>query len=377
MERKIELKKFINIRYADPITSLELNDTYLCFGSMLGFMELYIIPSEKLIKISETQDEFVSGIKLIKKDNIYNLYICIGDLKIIKYTLDQENNSNNPLSEKTEINNYINDQIHQDNCDKCLTLLNNNYLIRNLISFPKEPNDEPIEKDVKFFIKNILHESEENDFVGNYKLSNYCVPFDFDGKNYVIIDFKEKTKRIFYVYDIVLKEMKTNIEIETINNNPIKHISHLQIIKNDMIFIVQNYNICEIRKFNLELVKILNIKAQEILAFDMLYENVEEALEYSNERNVNERDIKYIVVLDIECNVILYDYKEDKSNILFNLEKTELGIDDDIKNQKFFTFGYPYYIKISEKYIAVSSDYGCILVQYLLFFYLGLNLFLF
>ena len=364
MERKIELKKFINIRYADPITSLELNDTYLCFGSMLGFMELYIIPSEKLIKISETQDEFVSGIKLIKKDNIYNLYICIGDLKIIKYTLDQENNSNNPLSEKTEINNYINDQIHQDNCDKCLTLLNNNYLIRNLISFPKEPNDEPIEKDVKFFIKNILHESEENDFVGNYKLSNYCVPFDFDGKNYVIIDFKEKTKRIFYVYDIVLKEMKTNIEIETINNNPIKHISHLQIIKNDMIFIVQNYNICEIRKFNLELVKILNIKAQEILAFDMLYENVEEALEYSNERNVNERDIKYIVILDIECNVILYDYKEDKSNILFNLEKTELGIDDDIKNQKFFTFGYPYYIKISEKYIAVSSDYGCVLVQY-------------
>ena len=158
--------------------------------------------------------------------------------------------------------------------------------------------------------------------------------------------------------------MKINIEIETIKENPLGHISHLKIIKNDEIFIVQNYNICEIRKFNLNLVKTLNIKSQEILAFDMLYENSEEALEYSNERNVNEKDIKYIIILDIETNVILYDYKEDKSEILFNLETSELGIDNDIKEQRFFMLGYPYYIKISESYIAISSDYGCILLNY-------------
>ena len=49
---------------------------------------------------------------------------------------------------------------------------------------------------------------------------------------------------------------------------------------------------------------------------------------------------------------------------MFNLENDELGIDNDIKDQRFFMFGYPYYIKISEKYIAITSDYGCILVQY-------------
>ena len=67
--------------------------------------------------------------------------------------------------------------------------------------------------------------------------------------------------------------------------------------------------------------KALNIKSSGILAFDMLYENQENLMEYSNERNVNESDIKSIVVLDIDCNIILYDYKEDKSEILFNLEK--------------------------------------------------------
>ena len=189
MKRKIELKKFITIRYADPITSLELTDTYLILGSMLGLCEYYIINSNRLIKLSEKQDEFISGIKLNKN----NLYICIGDLKIIKYILqeDDNNNNNNALPEKEEIENYKDDKIHEDNCDNYLTILCNNYLIRNLITFPKNGDEKPIEKDVKFFVKNILHESQENDFVGNYKLSNYCVPFDFDGKNYVIIDFKD------------------------------------------------------------------------------------------------------------------------------------------------------------------------------------------
>ena len=361
MKRKIELIKFFSIRYADPITSLDLSDTYLVFGSMLGLLEYYTIPSKNLIKLSETQDEFVSGIKIFNK-NI--LLTCIGDFKILKYVLDPENLNNNDIPAKVEINNYHSEEIHQQNCDNSLTILCNNFLIRNLITFPKAPDEEPIEKDVMFFIKNISHESTENYFVGKYKLTNYCVPFDFDGKNYIIIDFKEKHKRIFYVYDIIIKEMKQNLEIETIKNNPIGHISHLKIIKNDMIFIVQSYNICEIRKFNLDLVKTLNIKSNEILAFDFLFDNEEEILEYSNERNVSERDIKYIVLLDIECNVILYDYGEDKSEILFNLEKDELGIDTDIKEQKFFVFGYPYYIKISQNYIAVSTDYGCALVKY-------------
>lgn len=361
MKKEIKLIKFFEISYADPLTSLDLNDTYLCFGSMLGLCQYYIINSDKLVQLSEKQEEYVCGITIRNNE----LYICIGDWKINKYTINPEENINNKsIPNMEEIDNYKNELIHQDNCENCLTMLNNNYLIRNIISFPKSPDDEPIKKDVIFYIKNIFKESEENDFMGKYKLSNYCVPFDFDGKNYIIIDFLEKQKRIFYIYDTILKDMKQNIEIESIKENSIGHISHLKIIKNDMVFIVQNYNICEIRKFDLTLVKKLNINAEEILAFDMLFENQDNLMEYSNERIVNEREIKYIVLLDIESNVILYDYNEDKSEILFNLEKTELGIDNDIVDQKFFVFEYPYYIKISEHYIAITTDYGCALVQY-------------
>jgi len=360
MKKDIKLKKFFEIRYADPITSLDLNDNYLCFGSMLGLCKYYIINSDKIIQLSEKQEEFISGIK-IKNDN---LYICIGDWKINKYLLDSEENISNSQQMPEEIENYKNELVHQDNCDNCLTILTNNFLIRNIISFPKSPSDEPIKKDVLFYIKNIFHETDENYFFGKYKLSNYCVPFDFDGKNYVIIDFVEKERRMFYIYNISSKDMKKNIEIESIEENKIGHISHLKIIKNDMIFIVQNYNLCEIRTFDLTLVKKLNINCQEILAFDILFENQEDLMDFSNENIANERDIKYIVLLDIECNVILYDYNEDKSEILFNLEKTELGIDNDIVDQKFFVFEYPYYIKISQHYIAITTDYGCALVEY-------------
>ena len=360
MKPEIKLKKFISIRYADPITSIDLTDEYLSFGTMLGLCEYYSFNSNLLTKLSETQDEFISGIKI--KTN--NIYFCIGDLKINKYTIDPENINKNVIPDMIEIDNYKSERTHQDNCENCLTIFANNYLIRNLITFPKTPDEQPNKKEVIFYIKNILHESDENDFKGNYKLTNYCVPFDFDGKNYIIIDFVAKNERIFYVYDIILKDMKQKIQIENIKDNSIGHISHLKIIKNETIFIVQNYNICEIRNFDLTLVKKLNINSQEILAFDMLFESQENLMDFSNEKIVNEREIKYIVILDIDCNVVLYDYKNDKNEILFNLEKDEIGIDPDIKEQKFFVFEYPYYIKISEKYIAISTDYGCILVQY-------------
>ena len=71
MKRKIELIKFLSIRYADPITSLELSDKYLCFGSMLGLLKYFIIDSNLLIQLSEKQDEFISGILLIKMIYIF------------------------------------------------------------------------------------------------------------------------------------------------------------------------------------------------------------------------------------------------------------------------------------------------------------------
>ena len=383
-KKEIKLVEFINLRYADPISAIDLIDNYLLFGSMLGSITLYIIGKRKLIKLSDTEDEYISGVKI--KENI--LYICIGDLKITTYEVTQDDN----ILPKDSTNNYKNEEEHNKNCENCLTMLNNDYLIRTFIDFPEEPNKEPSIKLVKYSIKNIIDNKE---FEGKIRMSNYTVPFDFNGTYYIYIDFLKKNKRKFGIHDVTTEnengeENKENEE-ENIENEEEKenkdnkvfiienfkekigHISHLKIIKNNKIFIVRDYNICEIRNCNFELIKKLNIKSNEILNFDIIFnvigednnENKSESKNIKENNNDNPDDESfYLILIDIDCNIILYNSKEDKSEILFNLETDNLNIDKDIKEQKFFSFGYPYYIRITKKYIAISSDYGCILVQY-------------
>ena len=401
MEKKeIKLVEFINLRYADPISALDLMDNYLLFGSMLGSITFYIIDQKKLVRLSETEDEYISGVKI--KENM--LYVCIGDLKIMTYELNQDDN----IIPKNIIDNYKNEDEHNKKCENCLTMLNNDYLIRTFIDFPEEPNKEPSIKLVNYSIKNIIDKNEK--FRGKIRMSNYTVPFDFDGIHYIYIDFLKKNKRKLGIHDVTTEkkqnegvkkdeeekkeneenkenqddnkeneeekekenEDKNDIIIEEIEEK-IGHISHLKIIKKDKIFIVRDYNICEIRNLKFELIKKLNIKSNEILNFDIIFnvigeDNNENKSESKNiKENYNdyqENESFYLILLDIDCNIILYNSKEDKSEILFNLETDNLNIDKDIKEQKFFSFGYPYYIRITKKYIAISSDYGCIIVQY-------------
>ena len=115
-------------------------------------------------------------------------------------------------------------------------------------------------------------------------------------------------------------------------------------------FLVRDYNICEIRNLNFDLIKSFNIKGYEILAFDIFYEDD------------NNNDNFSIYVIDIKCNVFKYNNQRNNVNYLLNLDNLE--IDQVIKDQKFFSMGYPYYIKVSKQYMAISSDYGCILLQH-------------
>ncbi len=394
MNKIIQLIEFIDIRYADPISAMDLTNDYLLFGTMLGATKYYNINQKKLIRLSDVQDEFISGVKIYQN----NFYICIGDVKINQYNIDNEQEMR---TADIETDNYQDEDDHKKKCDNCLTMLNNNYLIRTYINFPdkkdKEKEGDQEDKNdglTEFSIKNIIDNNNDNEVVRKIKMSNYSVPFDFDGKNYIFIDFISENNRTFNVYEITedpnLQEMKISFGIEQFNNEKIGHISHLKIIKDDLLFIVRDYNICEIRNFQFEIKKQLNIKASEILAFELLYNDnnndndKENDKEDDNENNINngndkneeneneenndnkdkEKELLYIILLDLDYNLYLYNYKEDKNELLLNLDKDDINIDKDIRGQGFFLFNYPYYIKMTNKYIAISTDYGCILLQY-------------
>ena len=347
----ISLVRYIALRYADPVCSIDLSDKYLLYGTMLGTAACYLINQRKLITLSETQEEHVSGVKVDEnKDNPKEskLYVCIGDNKIFIY--DSFNENSNEMPKNLTIDNYPSDNEHEKNCEKCFTMLNNNYLIRTFIDFPADTKQEYQSAETQYSIKNLNELNNEK--IGKIKMSNYSVPFDFDGKFYIFVDFLEPKKREFNIVDTQSESIISKFELE---KKKIGHISLLKILKNDLVFWVRDYHICEIRHLNNfdEVIKRFNERGSEILAFDVIYtdENNFESLK--------------IIFVDIYCNVFLYSYKTDKQLLLFNME--DLDIDQVIKDQRFFSMGYPYYIKVSKQYMAISSDYGIILVQHVPF----------
>jgi hypothetical protein len=224
-------------------------------------------------------------------------------------------------------------------------MLKNDYLVRTFIEFPIDTKTDSSFYDTPISIKNINNLSEEKK--ATIRTTNYCVPFDFDGKNYIFIDFLEEKKRDFKIYNFDDNNLRT---IEIYKFKEMGHISLLKILKNDLIFLVRKYNICEIRDLDFNLKRYFNYSGNEILAFDVMY------------TDENDFETLKIIVVDLNCNVILYNYKTNKEEYLFNLY--DLKIEQVIKDQRFFSMGYPYYIKMSKQYLAISSDYGCLLIQH-------------
>ena len=348
MKNDIKLIRYITLRYADPICAMDLSDKYLLYGTMLGTSACYLINQKRLITLSETQDENVSGVKIQEINNDIRLLVCIGDNKIYNFNSISENINEIPKYE--EINNYLNEQEHIKKCEKCFTMLKNNYLVRTFIEFPTEVKTPYNQYETEYSIKNLNYiNSKDNEREGKILMSNYTVPFDFDGNKYVFIDFIEEKKRFFEIFDVDSKNYILNIELEKYKEK-IGHISLLQLLKNNNMFLVRDYHICEIRNLNFDLIKNFNLIGEEILAFDILY------------KDENDVENFIIYVLDIKCNIIRYNNKNNKTEHVINLN--EIDIDQVIKDQKYFSMGYPYYIKVSPNYIAISSDYGCILLQY-------------
>ena len=348
MNNDIQLVRYITLRYADPICAIDLTDKYLLYGTMLGTAALYLINQKKLITLSETNEENISGVKIQENENQKDIksIICIGDNKILLFNSLEENLNEIPKYE--EVNNYSNENEHFQKCEKCFTMLKHNYLVRTFIEFPTEVKIPSSIYNTEYCIKNIQNLSSP-EIKGSIQMSNYCVPFDFDGEKYVFIDFLEEKKRIFNIFNINTQQLMLNFEIEKFKEK-IEHISLLELLKNDMMFLVRDYHICEIRNLNFDLLRSFNLIGYEILAFDILYEDE------------NDPDSLNIFVLDLKCNVIRYNYRRNIMDNLINLEN--LDIDQVIKDQKYFSMGYPYYIKVSKQYMAISSDYGCILLKY-------------
>ena len=105
-------------------------------------------------------------------------------------------------------------------------------------------------------------------------MTNYSVPLDFDGNNFLWIDFLKKNKRKICVANISsFSENKDLYKFELKDNNEIGHISLAKLLTNNRVFIIHSFNKCEIRSLdeNFTLLESFIHIGDEVYAFDIIY----------------------------------------------------------------------------------------------------------
>ena len=334
MEYGYSLIKLIKINNTDPICSIDLNEELLLFGTMLGYCGYYLLkPKEKLIKISEKEDEHIIATQI--RNN--KLYIGVGDEKVM--IIDKDDN--NPKA--IDIPNHEDDSDHFKVCEKTFCMLKDNLLFSIELEIPREDEKKSKINTCYWHIKNI---ENEKSFYGEINLCNFWAPLDYEGKLLIFTEFLDEEKRCFNIYSCYDKKFLKKINLWE-EEDYIGHISHAKFYKKKKIFLVHSYNKCQIRDIEFNLIKEFQHKGKEIIACDII---------------TNNKEKMEVIILDINCDIYLYNEKNNSENYLFNLHKLSC-IDEQIKRKKFFSMGYPYFIKKCGKLIAVTTDQGCLILK--------------
>ena len=284
MEKKNEyiIYILIEINFGDPISSMLLTQDHLIIGTMFGQIIMFTLSTKNISILSEYNQENISNISYNSDDNIIN--ISIGDEKILRYKEDKQNPTHYHLFQK--VLNYSNEIDHIKYCENAFIYLSSNYLFRIQLSQPEEKCLNILEIESEYEIMNINNNDAFH--LGRLPMTNYIVPFCFDGEYFAWVEFTGADKRNVCMANVINGFVQKN---NTTNNDNIYkkcidenfgHISHLKILDKTKVFLVRSLNKCEIRQLNNDftLLESFEHNGDEVYAIDIYFHN--ECLRYKD-----------------------------------------------------------------------------------------------
>ena len=426
--------------------------------------------SSRIKKLYHNKIEQISCVSLLNNTLNFGVgdYQLIHCEKISSLSGKDIKNSYNFL----QINNYLSEKVHEDFCETAQCFMTkSNYLI--VYSFYSDFNWPLKFNQVKYENKNLIN----FDIIkGSIYMSNFNVPFDFDGNKFLYLEYYSKTMRCINIYN-TLEDQKI---FQFFIKNDFGHISFMKLLPDNCIFLCRQIYLCEIYKINCNIninnskndQKEINIKdikdfvllkswthvqdyeiiscnvyilekkknyekekekkfkssfnnskikkekdnknrfnyknyAQPLKLLesknssdsyslsknkffhfdknnnnnDSIDNNIDDLIKLEKVKNNNikvninnraidytvEKNIKfYIITLDIEGNFNLYLYNQENNeeikNTLFNLYKIQ-NIENNYKNLKFFSMGYPYYITMNDYFYVITTDNGIFVIN--------------
>ena len=407
-EKKVNyiLIGYIETRFGDPISSININSNFCIIGTMMGKLILYNINKRQSMMLIENSEEEILNINFSSNNNNYSndFYCCIGDKSILKYSIKPYLlNNNYPIVALTStINNYTDESSHLKDCDNAIVYCCKEIYFMVAIEQLKKKPMILNTTDSNYIVKNI--ENMETIEKGMIKTTNYIVPFDFNGKYFILLQFFTVTERMLCSFNVfTMKAWKHLLRQE------FGLLNYCKFINDNKLFIVRKFNICEIRIMddNFTLTETFNHLGDRVIGLDFFYKitksvkNVKnskiielnkkkdrdeisetETKKFFNNNNLNSEEnsisnyknnifnnsenIKAntninIILLDIDGNVNYYNNQKEMI-CLFNVNKVP-EIDKSVREKGLFSLNYPYMIKFYHPYLAISTDNGCYIFQ--------------
>ena len=376
----LSLEETFILRYSDPINTISLTDNYLLFGTMIGKAILYNISKKHFYQLYDLTNENIMGSSLENKINDKNVhYIAIGDESAVS-VFEKENEQD---VEANTIYNYEQKDNHNITCAESFTLLwKNKSLIINLAN-ATQYNEEIEFKKNSYLLLTYEIEEKKKDLIdeGSIEMSNFSVPFDFKYNIFLFLEHHPQDKRAICTYEFMDKteqnnDIKKEKKIITLLDKNFGHISFMKIISKNLILLVRNYNLIEVYDIEKEFKPISSYNNKsELNAIDFYEVKTQE--EDENDDNIVNANLKLriynIIFIDIDQNIVELKYKHELSGGNSKFEKMEInfkinvnnieGISEELKMKGLFDLDFPYYIKNSPNYIALTTDQACFLFK--------------
>jgi hypothetical protein len=136
---------------------------------------------------------------------------------------------------------YDNEQTHNDFCENCTCLMStNNFLI--LYTYYTDFNWPLRINMVKYHNRNLNTNELKAGFI---EMSNYNVPFDFNGNEYLYLEYFDESIRCINIY----KTLNHKKKFKYLLDKKFGHISHMKLLPDNCIFLCRNSYECEIYKY--------------------------------------------------------------------------------------------------------------------------------
>ena len=234
---------------------------------------------------------------------------------------------------------YDSEQTHNEYCENCYCLMStNNFLI--LFSFYCDFNWPLKINSIKYQNRNLNTDELANGFID---MSNYNVPFDFDGDNFLYLEYYDESSRCINIYQTLGFRKIFQFVLE----KNFGHISHMKLLPNDCIFLCRNLCVCEIYKYKTEIniIEDKNDDKNNFILLNMWVHNENKEIISSNvyilgdkisneyKRNNSYKKIDFYTNSQIKKNKKYFDNKNKLHNLINEMENNSSLDSSNSKNK--------------------------------------------